>query len=178
LLWTTFSIRTAVDRWALTVTAFGPLGRQLAWHATYTQASSLAFRALNRFENLTDNGVGIGRNFSDMDQLSVNVSVPLAGLWLLTPDLTLLRQGEGEINAPFPVTPEEMSGTPQIFIGVVERTFRLGLGVQGRRGPLDLAANAGLHHIVNWRHLEGQTANRFEGRIQATLGLSRRGVLR
>jgi hypothetical protein len=166
------------DRWALTVAAFGPLGPVLAWRAFYTQASSLAFRTFNRFENFTDNGVGIGRNFSDMDQLSLSVSVPLRGRWLATPDLTLLRQGEGAIEAPFPVTPLEMEQTPQIFIGVVERTLRLGLGLQGREGPLDLQADAGLHHIVNWQHVEGRTANRFEARIQATLGFYRQGVLR
>jgi hypothetical protein len=166
------------DRWALTVAAFGPLGRLLAWRAFYTQASSLAFRTLNRFENFTDNGVGLGRNFSDMDQLSFSVSVPLGGRWLATPDLTVLRQGEGDIEDPFPATPAETGQTPQIFIGVVERTFRLGLGIQGRQGPLDVQANAGLHHIVNWRHEEGRTTNRFEARIQATLGLRRQGVLR
>ena len=166
------------DRWALTFAAFGPLGPRLAWRAFYTQASSLAFRTLNPFENFTDNGVGIGRNFSDMDQATLSMSVPLAGRWLATPDLTLLRQGEGDIEAPFPATALEMEQTPQIFIGVVERTFRLGLGLQGRQGPLDLQANAGLHHIVNWHHEAGHTVNRVEGRIQITLGLSRHGVLR
>jgi len=70
------------DRWALTLAAFGPLGRALGWRALYTQASSLAFRTLNPFENFTDNGVGLGRNFSDMDQLTLAVSVPLANHWL------------------------------------------------------------------------------------------------
>jgi len=166
------------DRWALTIAAFGPLGPLLAWRAYYTQASSLAFRTFSRFEDFTDNGVGLGRNFSDMDQLTFSVSVPLADRWLATPDLTLLRQGEGNIEDPFPATPAEMGQTPQIFIGVVERTFRLGLGIQGRQGPLDVQANAGLHHIVNWQHEDGRTVNRFEGRIQATLGLRRQGVLR
>lgn len=165
------------DRWALTVAGSGPLGRILSWRAFYTQASSLAFRTFNQFENFSDSGVGIGRNFSDMDQLTVAVSLPLRERWLVSPDLTLLRQGEGAINAPFPATPAEAGQTPQIFIGVVERTYRLGLSVRGKEGPLDLEANGGFHHIVNWRHEDGQTMNRFEGRIQATLGLGRRGLL-
>jgi hypothetical protein len=166
------------DRWALTIAAFGPLGPLLAWRAFYTQVSSLAFRTFNPFENFTDNEVGLGRNFSDVDQLTFSVSVPVAGRWLATPELTLQRQGEGGINAPFPSTPAETGQTPQIFIGVVEQTYRLGLGIRGRHGPLDVQANAGLHHIVNSRHEEGRTENRFEGRIQATLGLRRQGVLR
>ena len=38
-------------------------------------------------------------------------------------------------------------------------------------------ANAGFHHVVNSNHIEGHTVNRFEGRLQATLGIGRRGVL-
>ena len=165
------------NRWALTVSAFGPLGRTLGWRALYTQASSLAFRTLNPFENFTEAGVGLGRNFDDQDQLSVTVTVPRGTGWLFTPELTLLRQGEGTINAPFPATAEAAGAIPQIFIGVVERTWRAALGVSGRQGPLDLSANAGFHHVVNASHQEGRTVNRFEGRLQVTLGLSRRGVL-
>jgi hypothetical protein len=165
------------NRWALTVAAFGPLGRRLAWRGYYTQASSLAFRTLDRFENFTDGGVGIGRNFDDMDQVTLTVSLPHGTSWLLTPELTLLRQGEGDINAPFPATSAEAGQLPQIFIGVVERTWRAALDLRGRQGPLDLQLNAGFHHVVNAYHQEGRHVNRFEGRLQATLGLSRRGVL-
>jgi len=166
------------NRWALTVMGFGPLGGTLGWRAFYTQASSLAFRTLDQFENFTDAGVGIGRNFDDMDQLTLTASVPYRKHWLLTPELTLLRQGEGSLNAPFPATPEEAGATPQIFIGVVERTWRAALDVRGSEGPLDVSLNAGLHHVVNADHQEGRTVNRFEGRLQVTLGLSREGVLR
>jgi hypothetical protein len=61
---------------------------------------------------------------------------------------------------------------------VVERTWRAALGVRGTEGPLDLSLNAGLHHVVNADHQEGRTVDRFEGRFQATIGLSRQGVLR
>ena len=44
--------------------------KSLGWRALYTQASSLAFRTMNPFENFTDGGVGIGRNFDDQDQLT------------------------------------------------------------------------------------------------------------
>ena len=59
------------NRWAFTVAAFGPVGSRLSWRAFYTQASSLAFRTINLFENLTDGGVGLGRNFADMDRVTV-----------------------------------------------------------------------------------------------------------
>jgi hypothetical protein len=164
------------NRWALTLSAFGPLGRTLGWRALYTQASSLAFRTSNQFENFTDKGVGIGRNFDDQDQTTITVTVPRGTFWLFTPELTLLRQGQGRINDPFP-PPAEAGATPQLFIGVVERTWRAALGISSRQGPLDLSANAGFHHVVNSDHIEGRTVNRFEGRLQATLGIGRRGVL-
>ena len=165
------------DRWALTIAGFGPLGRALAWRAFYTQASSLAFRTQDPFENFTDAGIGLGRNFDDMDQVTVTASVPRGTRWLLTPELTLLRQGEGRLQDPFPVD-NEASAIPQLFIGVVERTWRAAVDLRGREGPLDLHLNAGLHHVVNADHEEGRTVNRFEGRLQATLGLSHRGVLK
>jgi hypothetical protein len=165
------------DRWALTVGAEGPLGSIAAWHAFYTQVSSLALRAFNPAENFTDGGVGVGRNFSDQDQLTVRATMPIQAKWLLAPELTLLRQGEGQINDPYPVPDANgVLSTPALFIGVVERTYRAALGITGRAGSLDLMVNAGFHHVVNSGHEPGRTVNRFEGRIQATLGLWRRGI--
>ncbi|HEU4680348.1 MAG TPA: hypothetical protein VFS51_01300 [Gemmatimonadales bacterium] len=166
------------DRWALTVAAQGPLPAAAAWRAFYTQVSSLALRAFIPAENFTDAGVGIGRNFSDQDQLTLRVSFPVRDQWLLSPELTLLRQGEGRINDPYPLPdPSGVLNTPSLFIGIVERTYRAAVGLSGRSGPLDLAADLGFHHVVNSRHQEGRTVNRFEGRLQATLGLARAGVL-
>jgi hypothetical protein len=166
------------DRWALTVGAQGPLGNTLAWQALYTQVSSLALRAFNPADNFTDGGVGVGRNFSDQDQLTLRATLPLRTRWLLAPELTVLRQGEGQINDPYPAPDANgVRTTPALFIGVVERTYRAALGISGRTGPLDLAASAGFHHVVNSGHVEGQSADRFEGRLQATLGLSWQGAL-
>lgn len=166
------------DRWALTIGAEGPFAGLAAWRARYTQVSSLALRAFNRAENFTDAGVGIGRNFSDQDQLSLWLTLPFRDRWLLSPELTLLRQGQGRINDPYPVPDANgVLSTPSLFIGVVERTWRAAVGVTGRTGPLDVVADVGLHHVVNAGHQRGRTDDRLEGRIQMTLGISRRGVL-
>jgi hypothetical protein len=166
------------DRWALTVGAEGPLLAAAAWHALYTQVSSLALRAFDPADNFTDAGVGIGRNFSDYDQLSLRVTLPVRNRWLVSPELTLLRQGEGRINDPYPVPDAAgVLSTPSLFIGTVERTYRAAVGLSGRTGPLDLVADAGIHHVVNSEHQAGRTADHFVGRIQATLGFSRGGVL-
>jgi hypothetical protein len=166
------------DRWAFTLAGQGPLGRA-TWQAFYTQVSSLALRAFDPSDNFTDGGVGIGRNFSDQDQLTLRTSVPLRGRWLVAPELTLLRQGEGSIQDPYPAPDANGNrSTPALFIGVVERTYRAAVGLVGRTGPLDLAATAGFHHVVNSEHVEGNSVDRFEGRLQATLGLSRGGPVK
>jgi hypothetical protein len=166
------------DRWALTLAGMGPLGSRAAWHVLYTQVSSLALRAFNPAENFTDGGVGVGRNFSDQDQLTVRTTYPVRTDWLIWPELTVLRQGEGRINDPYPpVDANGVRNTPALFIGVVERTYRAALGISGRTGPLDLVASAGFHHVVNSAHQEGQTDDRFEGRIQATLGVGWQGAV-
>lgn len=158
------------DRWALTFAASGPLGGRASWRAMYSQVSSLALRAFNRAENFTDAGVGIGRNFSDNDHLLVRVSVPLRNRWLVTPELALFRQGEGRIEDPYPAPPER-AGTPALFIGTVERTWRAALALRGQEGPLALSGEAGFHHVVNAGHQPGITDNRLEARVQATLGV-------
>jgi len=167
------------DRWAITLGAMGPLGSVAAWKLLYTQVSSLALRAFNPADNFADGGVGIGRNFSDQDQITLGATLPVRGSWLLSPELTLLRQGEGRINDPYPAPDANgVLSTPALFIGVVERTYRAAIALTGRTGPLELTANAGFHHVVNSGHQEGRTVNRFEGRVQATVGLRRTGVLR
>jgi hypothetical protein len=167
------------DRWAFTVMGFGPIGHLSSWRAFYTQASSLAFRTFDdQFQDFTDAGVGIGRNFADNDQLTGLVTIPVTRNWLLSPELTLLRQGEGRITDPYPPSGSSALGsTPQLFIGTVERTFRAAVGVDGSVHPFHVNANAGYHRITNAGHLEGHTVNRFEGRLTISAGFSRRGVL-
>ena len=125
---------TPPDRYAFTIAAFGPLFRSIAWRALYTQASSLAFRSSDPFENFTDAGVGVGRNFDDNDQLSFFATAPVTRHWLVTPELTLSRQGEGSLNDPFP-SGNARGNTPTLFIGTVEKTSRRGGNNPGRSNP-------------------------------------------
>ena len=120
------------SRYAFTVGAHGPVGGGMGWRALYTQASSLAFRTFNPQENLTDSGVGLGRNFDDNDEITLVVTLPVRRRWLVSPELTLLRQGEGRIDDPYPGTRAERLATPALFIGTVERTWRAALSVSGQ----------------------------------------------
>jgi hypothetical protein len=166
------------DRYAFTLSAQGALGSALGWRGLYTQASSLAFRTFQQGQTFTDGGVGIGRNQDDYDQLSAFATIPVARHWLLTPEATLIRQGSGRIALPVPPGyTEEAGNTPQLFIGTVEKTYRVALEAAGARGPLGLTASLGYHHQVNADNVAGRTRDRFVGRVVVTLGLRRRGGL-
>ena len=106
------------NRWALSVAASGPMGGAMGWRASYTMVSSLAFRTFIPAENFTDGGVGIGRNFPDNWLLSLALTVPVRGSWLVTPEADLLRQGEGALDRPFPSGPD-LTATPDWPIGTV-----------------------------------------------------------
>jgi hypothetical protein len=112
-----------------------------------------------------------------MDHLGVLLHVPVRGRWMVSPELAVQRQGAARLTDPFPATPAEAGALPQILSDPVETTLRLGVHVSGRTGPLDVQATAGLHHLRNAGHVEGRTATRVEGRLQATLALRGRGRL-
>ena len=166
------------NRYAFTLGAFGPIGGRASWHGFYTQASSLAFRTMNPSQNFIDGTVGLGRNYSANDQLTLLGSVPVRSAWLVSPEVTLLRQGEGSLTDAAPPRGPIAAALPSVLPGVVERTWRAAVGVSGRQGIVRLAANAGFHHIVNEGHQAGRTANRFEGRLTATLGFHLEGAIR
>jgi hypothetical protein len=165
------------SRYAFTIGGHGRLARSAAWRAFYTQASSLAFRTFNPQENFTDAGVGLGRNFDDNDQTTVLVTIPFRNRWLLSPELTLLRQGEGRINDPYPGTRAERLATPALFIGTVERVWRAALSVSGTQGPFRVTASGGMNHMVNADNVPGTTSDRFEGQVLITIGATRSGSL-
>jgi len=160
------------NRWAFTLGASGPLGTKAAWRARYTTASSLAFRTLDPVENLTDAGVGIGRSFADNEQWLARVALPVHNRWVITPEASLLRQGEGSPRAPWP-SPEEAGAIPTRFIGEITTSLRLGLGLSGSHGPLRLSGAAAWQQI----RANGATDARVEARLTLTVGHSTGGPL-
>lgn len=166
------------DRYALALGVHGALGRAASWRALYTQASSLAFRTFTPAQAFLDGGVGIGRTEDDYDQLSLFASIPVGARWLVSPEATLVRQGEGRIADPTPPSNTvEAGNTPQLFIGTVARTYRLALNASGQQGALALTASGGYHHTVNAANVAGRTTNQFEGRLFVTIGHRYRGTL-
>jgi hypothetical protein len=164
------------DRFGVTLSAYGPLMQRVAWRAQYSVVSALALRAFNPADNFTDSGVGLGRNFSDNDFWRASISFPVRDRWVVEPEVALLRQGEGAINTPYPVG-EDRQNAPTLFIGTLERTWRLGLKATGSEGPLTVSADAGLHRIQNAGHVAGVNDTELAFRVRATLGLQTAGTL-
>ncbi len=159
--------QTAGDReppsYGFTLGAQGGIGR-LGWTAFYTQVSNLAYRTPNPAEALARRNVGLGRNFSDYDQLTLRASVLAGPGVLLEPEVTLLRQGEGDFRLPYP-TVAQFDSTPTLFAGVVERTLRLALAGRVARGRWMVSGDGGVHLTSNAGHVTGADRTRWVGRI-------------
>src|SRR6266480_52345 len=90
--------------YGLTIGAKGGFGSStLAWTLFYTRVANLTYRNENNFQVPLYHLLGTGRNFADYDQATLRVGfLPLPSL-LLQPELTLLRQGEGDPRQPHPL---------------------------------------------------------------------------
>jgi hypothetical protein len=143
--------------------AAGPAG----WTAFYTRVANLTYRTPNPPETVMRRGVGLARNFSDYDQFTLRVSLLPAPGSLLSPELTLLRQGEGDFRLPYPPV-AAYDSTPTFLSGVVERTLRLAVSYQLSAGAWSVAGDGGAHLISNAGHVDGTQRTRWVGRVELT----------
>jgi hypothetical protein len=104
-----------------------------------------------------------------------------APLVTVGPELTLVRQGEGDLRQTFPTPGPDLGATPALHIGVVERTVRLALGGEGALtlGSVNgaISASAALHRVSNLAHVAGVSDTRFVGSVTAQLRFRLSGVL-
>ncbi|MFN0179415.1 MAG: hypothetical protein ACKVZ0_11505 [Gemmatimonadales bacterium] len=163
-------------RWAFTVAGSGALGRRMAWRTSVSTISALAYRTIDSAQSFVDRGVGIGPNFTDLIRVDARVEVPVGTRWILAPELTWLRQGEGRIDAPFPAGPA-LTATPELLIGTVAGTVRIGASLAGRVRGVSLQGAAGWQRTTDADHIVGRRNDRFEARLQATIGTVLSGVL-
>jgi hypothetical protein len=152
-------------------------GGPTAWRVWYTRVTNLTYRNEDNLQVPLYRFLGTGRNFDDYDQLTVTLGLlPRTGL-LLTPELTLLRQGEGDPRQPHPLE-TAFPTTPTIFQGVVERTLRGALsGTFAASGRLSFGFDAGVHRITNFQHARGDTRTRFLGRVSLSYRFRHEGAL-
>ena len=150
--------------------------RDVVFTGYYTRVANLTYRTPNPAETVESRFVGLGRNFSDYEQATLRASLLAAPGVLLSPEATLLRQGEGDFRLPYP--PVAAYGTtPTIFAGVVERTVRLALGAAWQRSAWGLTGNGGVHFVTNAGHVTGVRDTQWVGRIALSYRFHVQGAL-
>jgi hypothetical protein len=174
--------QSATDRkpssYGLTVGVKGGLGvAALGWTLFYTRVTNLTYRNEDNLQVPLYHLLGTGRNFDDYDQATLRLGLlPLPSL-LLQPELTLLRQGEGDPRLPHPL-PAAYPTTATFLQGVVERTLRLALsGSYLPHERVGLTFDAGVHHITNFQHVTGDARTRFAGSIGLSYRFGLEGAL-
>jgi hypothetical protein len=156
--------------YGLSIAARAPLG-PATWSVSYTRVSNLAYRTPDPSETVMRRGVGLARNFSDYDQLTLRAEAVLGPGILVAPEATLLRQGEGDFRLPYPAV-ADFPTTRAFLAGTPERTVRLALDARlaGRRWSI--AANGGVHLIDDAGHVAGASESRFVGGVSVSYRLS------
>jgi hypothetical protein len=170
---------TAADKkpssYGLTLGAQGSVAGA-GWTAFYTQVANLAYRNEDNTMVPLWYGLGTGRNYDGYDQLTARLSLLTGPGVMLEPEVTLLRQGQGDPRLPHPLVAAYPS-TATVFQGVVQRTLRLALGAR-RDGPRwGITGNAGIHFVKNAENLTGVNATRFVGEIGVTWRFGGESVL-
>src|SRR5256712_6437932 len=164
--------------YAFTVGAKGRLrSRAAAWTLFYTQVANLTYRNEDDLQVPLLYGLGTGRNFSDYDQATAKLGIVTRSGALLEPELTLLRQGEGDPRLPHPLVPDYPT-TAGFLQGVVERTVRVALS--GSYAPVarfGLRFDGGVHRISNYLHMSGQRRTQVVRSLSNAYRFSTQGAL-
>ncbi len=173
--------KTATDQkpssYALTVGGKGGFGTgSLGWTLFYTRVTNLTYRNEDSLQVPLFHSLGTGRNFADYDQVTLKLGLVPRPVLLLEPEVTLLRQGEGDPRLPHPPVAAYPT-TATIFAGVVERTVRLALGAGWQGGAWGLSGNGGVHFIHNAGHVTGASQTKWIGALTLAYRFHLEGVL-
>ncbi|PYO40903.1 MAG: hypothetical protein DMD33_16065 [Gemmatimonadetes bacterium] len=150
--------------------------RAVVLTAYYTQVANLTYRTPNPAEAVESRLVGLGRNFSDYDQVTMRASALIGPGILLQPEATVLRQGQGDFRLPYPAV-AAYGSTPTLFAGVVERTVRLALGGTWQRGAWGFSGNGGVHFLHNAGHVSGASETKWVGGVTLAYRFHIQGAL-
>jgi len=173
------SRKTAADlkptSYAFTAGAKGRLLRTASWMIFYTQVANLTYRNEDNLQVPLYHSLATGRNFDDYDQLTATATWLARPALLLTPEVTLLRQGEGDPRLPHPLPPA-YPATATLFQGVVQRVVRLGLAANWQFRGLSITGSGGVHLIHNAGHMAGASDTRWLGAVGVNYRLAWEGA--
>ncbi len=154
--------------YAFTAGAKGRVRSSVAtWLLFYTQVANLTYRNEDDIQVPLYHGLPTGRNFDDYDQATAKLSLLVRPTLLVEPEVTVLRQGEGDPRLPHPLVPQYPT-TAVVLQGVVERIVRLAVGGSWQVGGFSVTGNGGVHLVSNLDHVTGVSKTRFVGSIGIT----------
>ncbi len=141
------------------------IGRDLAARLDYSQVATLTYRSVKAFEVVAFRNLGLGRDISDHDLLSVQLDWIPRGSLILSPRAELLRRGEGDLRDPWPAG--VTNSGPTLFTGEVETTLRLAFAGQWRPSRLAvLRWDIGGNFVWDAGHEAGRQASDFAARVR------------
>jgi len=153
--------------YGLSITAEGvPFWGEQRLFASYTRMTSLAYRTPTLADQYSSLGVGLGRAFTDYDELRGGVDLAAVPYVTLRVYGAYRRQGEGDYRLPYP--PEgAFAYVPGFLMGTIEHVARIGMsgGVMIAPG-LEATADVGFNHTTNAGHQIGVTKSRPEGVVR------------
>ncbi|HXQ28755.1 MAG TPA: hypothetical protein VN848_05750 [Gemmatimonadales bacterium] len=148
-----------------------------SWTVFYTQVASLTYRNDDN-EEVPEYfaGNGIGRQFNDYDQATAQLNVLLGPTFMLTPQIDIVRQGQGDPHLLHPLVPQY--GTiPVLLVGVVERIVHLAVGGSYQWRGLTVSGTAGVDFIQNANNVTGASQTPFLGSVAVSYHFHRQNRL-
>jgi hypothetical protein len=141
------------------------LGSTTALRLDYTLVTAFTYRSpVADYERYTFRDLGLGHDLADFDQLVAQLDWFPHRRLLLSPQLLLLRWGEGNILDPW-----DSSDQPAIFLGQVETMLRLALGGQWRVPLAWIEWSLGENFVWNAGHQPGVNTTEFVAQLKAML---------
>jgi len=155
--------------YGITVTAEGlPLAGDQRWFASYTRVSNLAYRTPNVAERYSIYLTGLGRDYSDYDEVRVGVDIALVPRVPVRVYAAHRRQGEGDFRKLYP--DKALYSTTPIFLdGVIWTVNRIGVSGAAMIGrDFRVQGDAGVNQNKNRMNDRGYDLTEFEGRVRLT----------
>ena len=142
-----------------------PLSGDQRWFASYTRVSYLAYRTPAPAETYDVFGVGLGRGFSDYDEIKIGADLAVVRRTPLRLYVAHRRQGEGDYRDGYPL-PADYATTPAFLGGVVMGVTRVALSGASRWRDLEIGGDLASITRPTIRTIGGATPHRFRGQSE------------
>jgi hypothetical protein len=137
--------------------------------ASYTLVTNLSYRTYEQpWTDYTSYGIGLGRGYSDYDEIKAGIDLAAIPEVPLKVYGAYMRQGQDDYRTPFPV-PDSFPNTPWFLQGVVSYTYRGAVSGAVSLPWLDVNADIGVNHVVNYQFVHGVNHTSVAGRLQVSL---------